>query len=508
MPCPMPTCSTAMSPEKGQACKIRFEQGRQLYVFETMGKGGERLRVQTTVKAAGGSQAEAQRIAERCLKKCEEGWPKEKVVEFRNSLYEEAIKCVGAATDESPQPREEETTDECPQPAEEETEPSGLHSQQQQQQQRRRRRAKGKDVEGATAVAIDVDMASAAAAGAWETCNSDATGAAAEQESPAPKTPAERFQRCKKRGIIQEDVVQDLVEHREPLITEDVPSDSTAFKAVKYEEANRCCWFEFKRNQGTEKIRIQTTVPAAGGCRETAARIARLCYAEVEAGASKEQALQLRAELYKRCGPPVVKQRLEPCETFRNLFGETVSINPAAKCAAGPGLKPWQELEQSDLDRLNGDEIYHYEKELGLGSKRSLEERIARIEQMAQKTTVQHLVNSSGGSRGTLMPKSDACDAGNGLADIAAYLDSAQSDQEFEARFLQAFLTVPAEERQHTSAAEVGTLERIARIPDGAFLSVAERRARLKENLWSCRTIPSSSRESFFLKSWLKSQGA
>jgi len=498
----MPMHSTAESPEKGQ----RFRSTPALYFFEFQGQGGsERFRVQTTVKAAGGSQAEAQRIAARCWEKCEEGWPKEKVLEFRNSLYEEVTKCIGAGKDETPR-----LGDEKP--------PSGLQGQQRRQQQQQQQsdehkkeeghQTNGKAVKGAlpstdlavaaaAAVIADVDMASSAAASAWETVNSSAGGSAPEQELPEPKTPAGGSRACKKRSVIQEDVAQD------------VPSDSAALVAVKYDMANRAWRFEFQRKEGGEKIRLQTTVAAAGGSRENAGRIARLCFAEVEAGASKEQALQLRAELYKRCGPPVVKPRLEPCETFRNLFGETVSINPAAKCAAGPGPKPWQELEQSDLDRFNGDEIYHYEKELGLGStKRSLEERIARIEQMAQKTTVQHLVKPACGKRDNLGPKSITHESGNGLADIAEYLDSAESEQEFEARFLQAFLAVSAEERQHTTAAEVGTLERIARIPDAAFLSVAERRVRLKENLWASRSSPSSSRESFFLKSWLTSQGA
>jgi len=485
-----------MSPEKGQACKIRFNPTRKVYEFFFKAKGGEVLRMQTTVRAAGGSQDEAHRIAVRCLEKCEEGWPKEKIVEFRNSLYEEVIKCVEAGKDENPKRGDEEPK------------PSGLCRQQhhhQQQQSNRPKKEDGQQIEGkpvqGACPATEV-MAAAEAAGPIDVdVVSSASEALPEQES-SELSPPERESRLGKRRST-EDSAQDIAEHREPLITEDVPSDSPAFKAVKYEACSRAFWFEFHRKEAGEKIRMQTTIPAAGGCLENAARIARLCYAEVAAGASKEEALKLRAELYKRCGPPVVKQRPEPCETFRNLFGETVSINPAAKCVAGPGPKPWKELEQSDLDRFNGDEIYHYEKEIGLGTRRSLEERIARIEQMAQKTTVQHLVKPGG--RGNSDPKSIA---GEVLADIAAYLENAESEQDFEARFLQTFLAVPAEERQHTSATEVGMLERIARIPDGAFLSMPERRARLKEHLWASRTSPSSSRESFFLKSWLKSEAA
>lgn len=80
------------------------------------------------------------------------------------------------------------------------------------------------------------------------------------------------------------------------LIT-DAPEGHVAFKKARYCAHNQCVVFQFPVDG--KKVHFQTTVKACGDCRETAERIARLCYLKFETGTPKEEVIQYRDELYK-----------------------------------------------------------------------------------------------------------------------------------------------------------------------------------------------------------------
>merc|ERR1712136_484711 len=86
-----------------------------------------------------------------------------------------------------------------------------------------------------------------------------------------------------------------------PLIQEDAPPESAAHNMVKTKAhdkvGNAMVHFNAKANNG-EKISFQVTVVASGGCEESAWRIARMCYARVENGATKEEIHQFRSDMY------------------------------------------------------------------------------------------------------------------------------------------------------------------------------------------------------------------
>jgi len=85
---------------------------------------------------------------------------------------------------------------------------------------------------------------------------------------------------------------------RNTTLIEDAPSGSAAHEKVKFNQQRQACNFEFHRDG--EKITFQTTLKAAGNDKDLALRVARICYAKFEEGASKEQVKSLREELYKR----------------------------------------------------------------------------------------------------------------------------------------------------------------------------------------------------------------
>lgn len=89
-----------------------------------------------------------------------------------------------------------------------------------------------------------------------------------------------------------------------PLIQEDAPPESAAHNMVKTKAhdkvGNARVHFNAKAKNG-EKISFQVTVVASGGCEESAWRIARMCYARVENGATKEEIHQFRSDMYAKC---------------------------------------------------------------------------------------------------------------------------------------------------------------------------------------------------------------
>lgn len=118
-------------------------------------------------------------------------------------------------------------------------------------------------------------------------------------------------------------------------------------------------------------------------------------------------------------------------------------------------------MEPSDIDRLTKDEIYHYEKELGLSAWRNRAERLARLEKLAQTNTLPHQQRMLSGAEGQQQGS------------------------------LQEFLVRPACERSRVTAVELKRLERLAFIVDNEILSFAERKKRLLEQLWAWREAAS-----------------
>lgn len=295
---------------------------------------------------------------------------------------------------------------------------------------------------------------------------------------------------------------------------DDAPAHSEAHQKVNWMPSQGCYWFEVNQ-QGRERVRLQTTVTAANGCQETAAKIARLLYVLVEGGADKEEALRHRGELYEKVmkhrirqaelraslrtpngkaggsppeiSPPKGKARPKGVELFRNLRGEVVSVSTTA-CPAKT-LKPWTELEVSDIDLIPERDVPFYEKELNLTYRRSMAERITRLELLAQKSTLR---NTNPASK-------------DELSLVNALRNEVMEGKDFDATFLQAFLRFPPEERQHATGSEISRLERIANIGDGYAYTITERRTRLKERLWE-HMGASAAKSNGFLATWTKSK--
>lgn len=423
--------------------------------------------MQTTVDAAGGCRDTAARIARRCWMYAEQGADKEQVLQFRGEQYGKVARCAAGQM-------------------------------------------------------VLLDMLG--------------NGSKAKKSAGKPSPPRPRAPIAPAKEAGEDD-------------DEDAPPDSLAHSKLHWQPQSGTFWFEVDR-EGGDRVRCQTTIQAAGGCRETAARIGRLVYAFIERGASREQALQYRAEQYQKCqmhsarrlgltdvrdlfrkvhgdiaadspqsgATPAAPKSAEAvparaakrmalsqkpgpqprqrAELFRNLRGEVVSVSSSPICQKAP-VKPWAELEPSDVDQLSENHIYFYEKELNLSFRRSLEERIARVAQMAQRTTL------------TLCGKpKNSENQGTALEDALASMEESASSEDarnFDAQFLQVFLALDPSERMSATASEVSILERVAHIEDGYKYTVPERRNRLKERLWEMRSASGPmKKDKGFLQTWAK----
>ncbi|CAJ1419252.1 unnamed protein product [Effrenium voratum] len=65
---------------------VRYEKSKKVYSFRWRG-GNQQIAFQTTVPAAAGSQIAAEVIARACYMKFEQGWTKDKILEWRNQCY-------------------------------------------------------------------------------------------------------------------------------------------------------------------------------------------------------------------------------------------------------------------------------------------------------------------------------------------------------------------------------------------------------------------------------------
>jgi hypothetical protein len=140
-------------------------------------------------------------------------------------------------------------------------------------------------------------------------------------------------------------------------------------------------------------------------------------------------------------------------EAFRDLFGNVVLVRVPSKSCCKAELQPWQDLEPSDIEHLNGDEIAHYEKLLGHSSKRSRSERLARLVQLSQRNT------------------------------LSVHLGGTREDSHIDPWSLCSFLAQPEKKRNLVGAAELKRYERLAFLTDNEFLSLSERRDRLVEQI-------------------------
>eukprot|EP00927_Polykrikos_kofoidii_P065181 TRINITY_DN6096_c0_g1_i2.p1 TRINITY_DN6096_c0_g1~~TRINITY_DN6096_c0_g1_i2.p1 ORF type:complete len:610 (+),score=124.93 TRINITY_DN6096_c0_g1_i2:228-1832(+) len=84
-----------------------------------------------------------------------------------------------------------------------------------------------------------------------------------------------------------------------PFGDEDAPEESAAHHRCQYNEASGNIVFMVQAADGG-RLTVETPVSAVNGDVEEAQRIARLCYARFEAGASKEDVFQYRTRLYER----------------------------------------------------------------------------------------------------------------------------------------------------------------------------------------------------------------
>jgi len=105
----------------------------------------------------------------------------------------------------------------------------------------------------------------------------------------------------KRKGAVQSEEAESKAARTERSLL-DAPADSMAHQKVhlRSEEGSGTCVFSFLQPDG-QRVRFQTTASAANGSVEDALRIARLCYAKLEAGCSKTELDRYRQELYAAC---------------------------------------------------------------------------------------------------------------------------------------------------------------------------------------------------------------
>merc|ERR1719433_1817931 len=108
----------------------------------------------------------------------------------------------------------------------------------------------------------------------------------------------------------------------------DVKDDHEAWDECRgtINHGNPLCQFVVERKG--QRIAMQTTAGAAGNSMLQAERIARLCYARVLGGASKDQAIEYRNELYKKLNPAANPRK---AETAPRRKSGTADEEPTAK---------------------------------------------------------------------------------------------------------------------------------------------------------------------------------
>jgi len=168
-------------------------------------------------------------------------------------------------------------------------------------------------------------------------------------------------------------------------------------------------------------------------------------------------------------------------ELFRNLKGEVVMVS--TNLVVQKPLKKLSDLENSDIDAMGVDDITSYEKELHLSSKRSMEDRVTRLEKEAQKTTLQaNFFQKKKKGGGNAITHAKAMEV---MAELTMGTD--ETSKSFGPRFLQAFLALSPIDRRMASGQEISRLEKIAMLKDADKLTMSERRTALKEKLWESR---------------------
>lgn len=129
---------------------------------------------------------------------------------------------------------------------------------------------------------------------------------------------------------------------------EDAPLTSAAYRELKWDEESRRYKFRFKYPNG-KMVSFQTTVNAANNSKADAERICRLCYAQFESGASKDDVMLHRVNLYQQLtnkaavgsGGSVAPQRGRPAVQCSAACGSpsASSVARSGPCAIG-GVGP------------------------------------------------------------------------------------------------------------------------------------------------------------------------
>jgi len=439
---------------------VKFVSSKHAYCFE-MTRDGKREFMQATVKAANSCAEDAARIARLCYLRLEAGDAKDAVVRYRNSLY---CQCFPPESEEQAQgsTKEEDMQSEelgDNRPAQSMQEPrisedavagSAAHDAVQYDEGQGSysfslSRDGGEKIHMVTSVQA-ANGCQEDAARITRLCYVMAEAGTSEGDIMLFRDalckrcyPADQSDEDDADWSSSEPEEKDL--ESEPVILEDAPPESLAHKQVKYSTYHGIWIVEHKKDG--ERVRVQTTVCAAHGNQEDAGRIARLCYDKIEAGCTKEEVLQFRNSLYQQCA----------AKRQRGLGGDEDPERPTK--LARHDLKPWSELEPSDIDALNCDEIYVYEKELCLGVRRTQEQRVARLQALTQRNTLLH-----------------------------HWLSKPGEDAEPTNEPLQVWLAQIQKDPSSLKGSDLKHFEQVTLIPDAENLSMPERRTRLMQLLW------------------------
>lgn len=139
-------------------------------------------------------------------------------------------------------------------------------------------------------------------------------------------------------------------------VLDDAPPDSAAHRVVKLHQGrngqNPHCRFVYVHQDGS-KFPCQTTVSKSGGSVEAALRIARLCYAKFETGATKEEVEGFKTLLYAKCtgvSDPSVKKKTheEP-----SIKPEKDAEDPLEKLRRRGQLEAAIKIEGRDAEKKN-----------------------------------------------------------------------------------------------------------------------------------------------------------
>lgn len=224
----------------------------------------EKIAFQTTVSACGGSAAAALRLARACyVMFADEGKSKEEVAQFRGSVYEQIKLAAGVGGNKSVVPNEKAT------------------------------RKAARDEGGDQAQMQERQESEAAKTAATDRQPEEKVG------QPPAKPVQENEVKADKPATSASDQQPSFAE-REAAVLKllgEVPDDAMALRL--YPMPSKGAWYYKFDADGKKNQQLQTTEKQAGSS-AVAQRILHLCAAKLQAGETKEQALEFRGELYRK----------------------------------------------------------------------------------------------------------------------------------------------------------------------------------------------------------------